>query len=80
MWCYIITCERQNHILFCNFNKNLQWVIHTAKYAEVEPNFKKCQIDMYVKTKNWGYTFSEVLTESSAAFISSIQLTFTQLY
>jgi len=24
--------------LFCNFNKNLQWVMHTAKYAEVEPN------------------------------------------
>jgi len=25
-------------ILFCNFNKNLQGVMHTAKYAEVEPN------------------------------------------
>jgi len=33
-----IFSERQSHILFCNFNKNLQWVMHTAKYAEVEPN------------------------------------------
>jgi len=30
--------ERQSNILLCNFNKNLQWVIHTAGYAEVEPN------------------------------------------
>ena len=41
---------------------------------------KKCHIDIYVKTKNWSSTCSEVLTESSAAFIPSIQLTFTQLY
>jgi len=41
---------------------------------------KKCHIDIYVKTKNWSYTCSEVLTESTAAFIPSIQLTFTQLY
>jgi len=30
--------KRQSRILFCNFNKNLQWVMHTAKHAEVEPN------------------------------------------
>ena len=51
--------------------------MHTAKYAEVE---KKCHIDIHAKTKNRSYTCSEVLTESSAAFIPSIQLTFTQLY
>jgi len=36
-------------------------------------------IDIYAKTKNWSYTCSEVLTESSAAFIPSIQLTFIPL-
>jgi len=40
---------------------------------------KKMSFDIYVKTENWNYTCSEVLTESSAAFIPSIQLTFTQL-
>jgi len=39
----------------------------------------KTVIDIYVKTKS--HTYSEVqLTESSAAFVPSIQLTFTQLY
>jgi len=33
-----IFSESQTRILFCNFNKNLQWVAHTAKCAEVEPN------------------------------------------
>ena len=33
-----IFSERQSRILFGNFNKNLQCVMHTAKYAEVEPN------------------------------------------
>jgi len=32
-----IFSERHSRILFCNFNKNLQWVMQTAKYAEVEP-------------------------------------------
>jgi len=32
------------------------------------------------KNKNWSYTCSEILTESSAAYIPSIQLTFMQLY
>jgi len=35
----------------------LQWVVHTTKYAEVEP---KCHIDTYVKTKNWSYTQSRI--------------------
>jgi len=33
-----IFSESQSRILFCSFNKNLQWVMHTANYAEVEPN------------------------------------------
>jgi len=53
----------------------------TCKGLCTQPNMlkskqtKKCLIDIHVKTKNWNYTCSEVLTESSAAFIPSIQLT-----
>jgi len=41
IWLYnylvLIFSECQSHILFSNFNKNLHWIMHTAKYAEVEP-------------------------------------------
>jgi len=30
--------EHQSRILFFDFNKNLQWVMPAAKYAEVELN------------------------------------------
>jgi len=43
--------ERQSRILFCNFKKSLQWVMHTAKYAEVEPNSKMSYWHIYIKTK-----------------------------
>ena len=33
-----IFSERQSRILFCNYKKNLQLVVRTAKCAEVEPN------------------------------------------
>jgi len=50
-----IFSERQSRILFCNFNKNLQGVVHTAKYAEVEPNWKMSYWHM-CKNKKTGTT------------------------
>ena len=53
--------------------------MHTAKYVDVEPN-KKMSYWHIRQNKKLELHMQWSMTESSAAFIPSIQFTFTQFY
>jgi len=71
---HAIFSECQSHISCSNFNKSLVMHMHTTKYTEAAPSYKKCHIDICIKTKTG---CSEMLNPVPYVVLNSFIRSFT---